>query len=158
MTQQQEVRDEGQKGFVFSGFFFAINCDLLSSLDNIIGITVMFQSTVVRTQWVRSGAMGRLWHNYKERTLKRMKSRSFMLACVRHVECMRTGTFYLHSLTFACFQDDPAVFGSKGIVHLAKIDSCKALRVVADFQLPSHTVWENTHKHRWSHGEHMCCT
>lgn len=74
-------------------FFFAINCDLLSSLDNVIGITVMFQSAVVRTQWVRSGAMGRLWHNYKERTLKRMKSRSFMLACVRHVECMWTGTF-----------------------------------------------------------------
>lgn len=69
--------------------------------------------------------MGRLWHNYKERRLKKMKSGSFTLAFVR---------------TFVRFQADPAAFGSNGIVHLTKVDSCKALRVVADFQLPDHAV------------------
>ena len=46
----------------------------------------------------------------------------------------------MHSLTFVRFQVDPAALGSHSIVHLAEVDPCSALRVVADFQLPSHAV------------------
>lgn len=52
----------------------------------------------------------------------------------------RRGGGGVYSLTLVRFQVDPAVLGSNGIVHLTKVDSCKALRVVADFQLPSHYI------------------
>lgn len=80
-------RADGKKLFYLLWIkrFFAIDCDLiLSSLDNII---------VVKSLCVRSGVMDRFWHNYKERRLKRMISRSPMITCVHHVWCMGMGTF-----------------------------------------------------------------
>lgn len=44
------------------------------------------------------------------------------------------------SLTFVRLQDDPAPLGSDCIVRLAKVDPRRALRVVADCQLPGRAV------------------
>lgn len=115
----------------------------------------MLLSTMAKTVCVRTGAMMRLWHKYKEERLERMRCRSFMIACascVRFVDSEgkrgrgrgrgRGG----HRLTFVRFQAEPAVFSSNTIIHLVKVYSCKALRVVADFQLPSHTVCRDEHE------------
>lgn len=100
----------------------------------------MLRSAVVKNpvceKWSNGEIVARLQRE------KRVKSRSFITACVHHAWCLGTGTFSARarSLTFLRFQVGSAEFGSNSIVHLTKVDSRKALRVVADFQLPSDTV------------------
>lgn len=82
-----------------------------------------------------------VWQHYKGRRRKRMKSGFFH----DHDECVTRGVLvhsppHTHTLTFDRFQVDPAALGANRIVHLAEVDACQALRVVADFQLPGHTV------------------
>lgn len=136
----QRLRADGHKGFFFT------DCNLLlSSLDNI---------TMLSKHWcVRNGAMGRLWHDYKDRRGWNI-GLSLSNVCIVCDVCEEEQ----RSLTFVRFEVDSAEFGSNSIVRFTKVDSRKALRVVADFQLPSDTVWENTHTHthRLTHVLHMC--
>lgn len=67
------------------------------------------------------------------------------VSCVIYVDCIVVWGCII--LTFVGFQVDPTVFRSNCIVCLTKVDSCKALWVVADAQFPGHAVWENKHTH-----------
>lgn len=68
-----------------------------------------------------------------------------MLTCWRspvHVWCTKKARFLVDAiLTFAEAQNDPTSLDPNAIVHLTHVESSCVLRVVADRQLPSDTVW-----------------
>lgn len=85
-----------------------------------------------------NGAVGRLWHINKDGTLKRNKSRSFSISCVRPVMSYE----HEHPVGICLLSTRSGIVRAlRCCPSLPGVEAREALRVLADSQLSSRSVW-----------------